>query len=420
MRALLCLIAVWAFSCVAAHQATKTYEGYKVIRVVPQSAQELHKLMAIKEEIVHVDFWRAPHAVGHPVDINLSPKDFASVSEFLQAHSIRYEVTVDDVYSVIKSVGQAPSAKNETALPLDYSKYHTWEEIQTWLDELATEYSSIAKLVEVGKTYEGRVLRAVHITGHSSNASKPAFWMDGGIHSREWISPATVVYILGHLLEGYGKETSITSLIDSMDVYILPVFNADGYVYTHTTDRLWRKTREPNAGSSCVGTDPNRNWDWHWGESGASKNPCHEDYAGTHAFSQVSVRDVADFLKNIPNLEIYINFHSFGQLWMYPWAYSTELTPDNADLRGASIAAIDALKAVHGTVYTEGPIARIIYVASGSTADWTYGAIKVKYSYGIELRDKSTFILPAREIVPSGEETLPAVIALAEYALEHK
>ena len=67
-------------------------------------------------------------------------------------------------------------------------------------------------------------------------------------------------------------------------------------------------------------------------ESGASKNPCAEDFAGSAAFSQKSVREVADYLKSIPDLKVYINFHSYSQLWMYPWAYAKEETPDNADL----------------------------------------------------------------------------------------
>ena len=67
-------------------------------------------------------------------------------------------------------------------------------------------------------------------------------------------------------------------------------------------------------------------------ESGASKNPCAEDFAGSAAFSQKSVREVAEYLKSIPDLKVYINFHSYSQLWMYPWAYAKEETPDNADL----------------------------------------------------------------------------------------
>ncbi len=45
---------------------------------------------------------------------------------------------------------------------------------------------------------------------------------------------------------------------------IMPIVNVDGYAYTWSDDRMWRKTRKPNSKSNCVGTDPNRNWAFHW------------------------------------------------------------------------------------------------------------------------------------------------------------
>ena len=46
-----------------------------------------------------------------------------------------------------------------------------------------------------------------------------------GIHAREWISPATVSYILKELVEGYDANKDI---VDFYDVYFLPVMNPDG------------------------------------------------------------------------------------------------------------------------------------------------------------------------------------------------
>ena len=70
--------------------------------------------------------------------------------------------------------------------------------------------------------------------------SKPAIWIDGGIHAREWIAPATVMYMVRELTERLeGQE----NLIDSLDWYFLPSVNPDGYQFTQDEDRLWRKTR---------------------------------------------------------------------------------------------------------------------------------------------------------------------------------
>jgi carboxypeptidase A1 len=93
------------------------------------------------------------------------------------------------------------------------------------------------------------------------------------------------------------------------------------------------------------------------------------------------------------------------------------LPPDYDDQNALSAAATAAIKSVHGTVYDYGPIATIIYPASGSSADYTYGQCGVKYSYGVELRDTGEygFLLPPEEIIPSGEEIFESVITMANY-----
>ena len=49
--------------------------------------------------------------------------------------------------------------------------------------------------------------------------------------------------------------------------------------------------------------------------------------------------------------------------------------------------------------------------------DYTYDALGIKFSYGVELRDTGEhgFLLPQKQLVPTGRETLDAILALAEY-----
>lgn len=110
---------------------------------------------------------------------------------------------------------------------------------------LSQDHSAIARVVEVGKTYEGRVVKGIYISSRNSNstASKPAIFLDGGIHAREWVSPATVAFIAHELLKNYESDTEVRKLVDAFDWIIVPVFNVDGYEYSRKTDRMWRKTR---------------------------------------------------------------------------------------------------------------------------------------------------------------------------------
>ena len=109
----------------------------------------------------------------------------------------------------------------------NFSEYHTYEDIVAWLGDISSEYSTLVEKIVLGKTFEGRDLVAIRI--HGKNATAPKFWMDSLIHSREWITGATVVYMANELITKYGSDSEITALVDSMDFYFLPVFNADGY-----------------------------------------------------------------------------------------------------------------------------------------------------------------------------------------------
>jgi len=299
------------------------------------------------------------------------------------------------------------------------AQYHSYAEIITWVKALPAKFPKLVTLVNLGKSYGGLDLLAIKITAGSASKPVGAFF-DSLIHAREWITGATVLWMTNQLLTDYGTDPVVTNLLDKMVITVLPVFNADGYSYTWTGDRMWRKTRSPNDGSSCVGTDPNRNWDFHWCEAGADSNPCSDAYCGSSAFSEIEVKTVADYIKNQGNIQGYINFHSYSQLWMSPWGYTTDLPKDYTIQNTLSASATDALSAVSGTQYQYGPIATTIYPASGSSADWTYAQANVLYSYGVELRDEGQygFLLPASQIVPSGQETYAALKVWALQVLQ--
>ena len=113
------------------------------------------------------------------------------------------------------------------------------------------------------------------------------------MHAREWISPASVTYIINELVE---NRDAHGEAVKNVDWYILPVVNPDGYEYSHRADRLWRKNRKGGVGR-CAGTDLNRNFGYKWGGAGSSKEPCKEIYAGTGPFSEPETLAVSNFIQ---------------------------------------------------------------------------------------------------------------------------
>lgn len=177
-----------------------------------------------------------------------------------------------------------------------------------WMDTLVAQYPH-AYNVNVGNSHEGRAIRGVRI--NIGGGQKNQVVLEGTMHAREWISTATTCWILNELLTSTDAATQ--QLAQTFEWIIIPVTNPDGYVYTWTTDRMWRKTRRP-SNALCFGADPNRNWGERWNQGGASTNPCSETYAGPNAFSEPESRLLSEYLTSLPRLSAYFAFHGNFQI----------------------------------------------------------------------------------------------------------
>jgi murein tripeptide amidase MpaA len=396
---------LWLLSLSGSSAATRvSYEGHQVWRLLPENAAQLRVLAGMSD----VDFWLDPSVVGRPVDLRVSPSQQLGLISKLAGLNLSYSVHIPDVEEHFNESYISAGADWDDS-------YHRLADINTWLQQQVAANPKLASIFEVGQTYEKRTVYGIKITG-ATGADKPQIYYDGGIHAREWIAPAVVQYIIGQFLSLYGTDPTVTKLVDSIEWYFVPVFNADGYDYTWASDRNWRKNRQPNTGSSCVGTDLNRNADAGFGGEGASPNPCAETFYGKSAFSGPILKATSVFLAALPRLKGYINFHSYGQLFLTPYGY-TIVKPRDYDVQQAwAKASVDAIKKVSGKTYTYGPTYTAIYPASGSIIDWLYDKGGVVYTSVIELRGNS-FAPPASEIKPNGQEILAAVIVHANTIL---
>ncbi|XP_041376834.1 carboxypeptidase B-like [Gigantopelta aegis] len=365
-----------------------------------------------------IDVWHPTGGEGRPLDIRVSPAAYQHILNDLHVRGLIPEILIQDVQVAYDN--QLASNRQSLTAGFAYDKYHRLDEINDWIVNITGEYKHLATPFVITKSFEEREIHAIKISAPGNtddDSSRPAIFIEGGIHAREWISPATVIYMTNQLLSGYANNSDIKEILNTFTWYILPVFNVDGYEFTWSKDRMWRKTRSRHG--VCLGVDPNRNWDYEWGKhGGSSPNPCSETYRGPKPFSEPSVRGVAEYIQEIKEpVRGFIDFHSFSQLWMTPWGYTHDQPKDFKQQDQSSVSAVKALESVSGTSYEHGTIANTIYVADGNSVDWVYGKLGVKYSAAVELRDRGEygFLLPANQIVPCGNETLQALLAFAKF-----
>jgi len=313
-----------------------------------------------------------------------------------------------------------PSSNKPGASPcaptgMNWVQYQSFATISAWLDCMAANFGHKMSLIHIGKSTEGRDLKVVKIGDGDTN--KAAVFIDGGIHAREWVSPASVTYLIHRMVETEGEYDS---LLDRFNVYILPVVNPDGYEYSRNHDRMWRKTRSRTGkknlfGNECHGVDPNRNFGYHWGGYGASDDACKETYRGKHAFSEPETLAMKNFLlSEKADFKLYLTFHSYGQYILYPWGYDKLDTRDFRDLKRVGDITGNALKKLNGVTYQIGSAAKMLYPASGGSDDWAKGGAGIKFSYTVELPDtgRHGFILPARHIKAVGFQATTVVKAM--------
>merc|ERR1712013_917852 len=365
------LLSLLAATC----SAVVDYSGHQVFRTRVTTAEQAELLVELRHDY---DFWTEV-GVGRSVDILCGPDQVEHLTGELSRHGVQFSTMIEDVQKLAEMAPMTKGTKNRSGHSMDWTAYHPIEDMHSYLDYLETTFDFVTT-ESLGKSYEGSDMRVAKVC-KGGCGNKPA-------------------------MEIVENDADHSDLTENLDWYILPVVNPDGYLFTQTDNRLWRKTRSPNGGS-CYGTDANRNWGFHWGTGGSSSDPCSDTYMGSEPFSEVENRNVRDFLiAHKDQIKFYNNVHSYSQLVLVPWGWGYE-EPDNIDdLYGVANKGNDALYAVHQKTFEVGCIPCLLYVASGGSLDWTLGELGIPCSYAMELRDTGAygFILPPDQIIPSGEE----------------
>lgn len=263
----------------------------------------------------------------------------------------------------------------------NFGAFHTYEEIKSEIFLLEEEYPEILKVYDIGDSWEktvGQADRDIWAVKISDNVEidedEPEVMFNGLHHAREIITPEIMMYLINDLVQGYSNNNVEKKFyVENREIWIIPMVNPDGHNVVVNEDSWWRKNTKDNNDNGYLddydGIDLNRNYGYMWGydDSGSSPYPSSMTYRGEEPFSEPETQALRDFAME-HNIVYSIAFHSYSNLYLYPWGYNGALTDDDAFLSRAA----DSLSKYNG--YVTGVASDAIgYCANGDYCDWYYG-----------------------------------------------
>jgi len=354
-------------------------------RVYYDSIEKVRRLAALDLDIVGVE--------RQYLDILAYPDEIAA----LQAQGFRTEIIHESATAFYSS------RLSGTASPADMGGYKTLSEIIAALDIIISDHPSIiSPRQSLGTTHEGRDIWAVKISDNPTvDESEPEVLFTGAIHAREVITPEVLLAYMDFLTNGYGVDPEATELVNEREIWFVPVVNPDGYYYNQVIapfgGGMWRKNRRDNGGG-VYGVDLNRNFafGWGWDDIGSSPYTGSESYRGPAAFSEPETQALRDFeISREFVLSCY--YHSYSDIFIYPYGFTTELPPDNDIYRYMG----DTVNAMNG--YRHGQPWMLLYPTNGGACDWEYGDQTSKdkvFGFTIEIGTIYDYFWPPLDRVP--------------------
>ncbi|MEO3875063.1 M14 family zinc carboxypeptidase [Nonomuraea sp. B12E4] len=320
----------------------------------------------------------------------------------------------------------SPSAVEAFDFPSADSQYHNFAELTADINALVAARSSIVSQTTFGTSYEGRPMRLIKISDNVGvDENEPEVLFTAHQHAREHLTVEMALYIMHLLADNYGTDARITNLVNTREIWIMPDLNPDGGEYDIATGsyRSWRKNRQPNSGSSAVGTDLNRNWGYNWGCCGGSSGSfSSETYRGASAESAPEVRAASDWVRSrvvggVQQIKTHIDWHTYGELVLWPYGYTFNDTAPGLTLDDRNAHATLGQNMASTNNYTPQQ-ASDLYITDGTIDDWLWGVYKI-FSFTFEMYPVGSnpgFYPPDEQIVPQTTRNREAVLRFLEYS----
>jgi len=309
----------------------------------------------------------------------------------LKKNHIPFNISIQDVseYYRTRKSSDAPAKRDATICfpdeafnpPANFNLgsmggYFTYQEFLNILDDMKLKYPNLISShqpISGFTTHDNNPVYWLRISDNPEfNENEPEVLYTALHHAREPQGLSQLIYFMWYVLEHYETDPEIKALLDNTELYFVPMINPDGYRYNELTNPngggLWRKNRRDNL-DNTMGVDLNRNYGTFWGfdNSGSSPNTDSEVYRGDAPFSEPETQAMKQFCID-NDFKIALNYHSFGNLVIYPWGNDGSNCPDSTSFQLLADQMVDLNKFTAGTA-----IETVGYYVNGSSDDWMYG-----------------------------------------------
>lgn len=325
--------------------------------------------------------------------IEVKAKDFASIQQLAslnldiagidRSKNLVGIIASEDDIKMIKSKGFEVLIREISSRPEDASLdlYYTPNEVKEKIYQIEASYPHIVKVEKLTNgLWEGNDLYVVKITKNVDESNnRLSFILDAQHHAREVMTSQIAVDMIEYLATRYGNDPEVTNWVDNINILVIPMVNPDGSDYVFTTNRWWRKNRNPN----CP-VDLNRNYDFNWNACNGSSGYCKDEtYRGESPASEPETKAMDKIMAENPAI-FALTYHSYGEYILYPlgcydpsdnqafWEIGSELNSILQNDNGFT------------GMYATGPSWSTIYMTDGTSDDNHYGKYGT-FSFCIEV-----------------------------------
>ncbi|GAB3121676.1 M14 family metallopeptidase [Streptomyces calidiresistens] len=307
------------------------------------------------------------------------------------------------------------------------SQYTSYAQMTATVNSLVSRYPNLMHRQVIGRSHQGRDIIAVRMSNNARvDQNRPEVLFSHNMHAREHLTTEMALYLMNEFATGYGQDSRITTMMNTREIWIIPSLNPDGKVWDQDSGsfRNWRKNRQPNSGSTAIGTDINRNFAYRWGCcGGSSTNPASDTYRGPSAESAPETRVLTNFVRSRviggrQQITAHIDFHTYSELILWPFGYTYNDTAPGLNQDQLNVFATVGRQMAASNGYRPQQSSDL-YITDGSISDWMWGDQGI-WSYTFEMYPRTAsqggFYPPGSVINRETARNREAVLILLENA----